>query len=295
MEGLRSFVILAGHLHFGRAAQARHLSQPALTKQIRRLEEALGGELLARGKHGTRLSAFGAGFLPKAREVVDAFDRLQEEGRQAAAGRTGRLRVGFGSYTLEIVPRLIVKLRAAEPGLEISLRDMSTAEQLAALQAEQLDVGFTRLPLPQGMRDCATLPVISGHLALVRPSRPRPARRASLDECRDQPFVILSKERSPGLYDLLLALCARHGFHPRIVQEVSELTTALALVRSGMGLSIIPDSLWSRRFTGVEMQPIREAAAVWAVGAAWRRRDSNPALRRFLELLRSEMPAARAA
>jgi DNA-binding transcriptional LysR family regulator len=293
IEELRSFVILAGHLHFGRAAQVLHVSQPALTKQIRRLEDALGGKLFERGKHGTKLSAFGARFLPGAKEVVESFDRLREDGRKAAEGRAGRLRVGFGSYTLELVPRLIVKLRAVEPGLEISLLDMSTAEQIAALQADQLDIGFTRLPLPPSARDCETIPVIAGHLALVYPSHPRRSRRLNLDDCRDQPFVILSRERSPGLYDLMLALCARHGFHPRVVQEASELTTALALVRSGMGVSIIPEALSTRRFVGVKIQPLRESAAAWTVGAVWRRRDTNPALRRFLELVRSEIGGVR--
>jgi DNA-binding transcriptional LysR family regulator len=289
IEELRSFIVLAGHLHFARASQVLHLSQPALTKQIRRLEDDLGGRLLERGKHGTKLSALGSRFLPQAKDVVSAFDRLREDARNAAAGHAGRLRIGFGSYTLKLVPRLIVKLRAGAPGIEISLRDMSTSEQLAALQAEQLDLGFARLPLPATARELESLPVISGHLALVRPLRPSRPRRVSLADCRNQPFVILSRERSPGLYELILALCAGHGFHPRIVQEVSELTTALALVRSGMGLSIIPESLSSRRFVGVKIQSLSEKAAAWSVGAVWRRHDTNPALHRFLKLLREEM------
>jgi DNA-binding transcriptional LysR family regulator len=101
--------------------------------------------------------------------------------------------------------------------------------------------------------------------------------------------VLLSKQRSPGLYDLTMKMCARHGFHPNIIQEVSEFTTALALARAGMGLSVIPDLAWSRRFGGVRIQRIPERAAGWSVGAVWRRRDTNPALRRFLELLRTEI------
>jgi len=289
IEELRSFVILAGHLHFGRAAQVLHLSQPALTKQIRRLEEALGASLLERGKHGAKLSAFGAQFLPQIEELVAAFDRLRDDARQAAAGRAGQLRIGFGTYTLELVPEMIVKLRAAAPAIEISLRDMSTSEQITALQAQQLDIGFTRLPLPAAMRDCEVLPMITGHLELIRPSHSTLPQSLKLSDCRDQPFVILSKQRSPGLYALILALCARHGFHPRIVQEVSELTTALALVRSGMGLSIIPESLSTRRFAGVKTQPLLEKAAAWSVGAVWRRRNTNPALHHFLGLLRDEI------
>jgi DNA-binding transcriptional LysR family regulator len=292
MEELRSFIVLAGHLHFGQAAQARHVSQPALTKQIRRLEEALGGKLFERGKAGTNLTAFGGRFLPRAKELVGAYDHLLADARKEAQGRGGRVRIGFGSYTLELVPRLIVKLRKVEPDIEITLRDMSTAEQIADLQSGRLDVGFTRLPLPLSLRHFAMRPVLSGHLALVLPAQELRPPVKTLDDCHDQPFVMLSKERSPGMYDLIMKLCARHGFHPQIVQEVMELTTALALVRAGMGLAIIPESSWSRRFGGVRIQAIPERAAAWAVGAVWRHQDTNPALRRFLDVLRADVSAA---
>ena len=288
IEGLRSFMVLAGHLHFGRAAQALHVSQPALTKQIHRLEETLGGRLFERGKHGTRLTVFGGRFLPHAREQVAGFDRLLASARKEAQGRGGRLRIGFGWYTLEMVPQLVVKLRQLEPDIEISLRDLSTADQIASLQSGQLDVGFTRLPLPSTARQLEFRPVLAGHLALVSP-RHGFQLPSTLDRCHDQPFVILSSERSPGLYDLVMKLCARHGFHPRIVQEVSELTTAMALVRAGMGLTIIPESSLSRRFGGVKVQTLQERLAAWTVAAVWRRGDGNPALQRFLDLLRSEV------
>jgi DNA-binding transcriptional LysR family regulator len=292
IEELRSFVILAEHLHFGRAAQARHVSQPALTKQINRLEDAVGGKLLARGKQGSKLTTLGERFLPRAKELVAAFDQLVAETRQEAEGHGGRLRIGSGSYTLDLVPQLIVKFRALEPRIEVSLRDQSTTEQLASLQQEQLDLGFMRLPLPSAARDLAVLPVMSGQLALVLPKEGSSNRAVKLSDCRDQPFVTLSKERSRGLYELTLKLCAQHGFHPRIVQEVSELPTALALVRAGMGLLIIPDCFWNPHFTGARMQLLPGRAAAWAVGAVWRRRDTNPALQRFLKLVQAEIARA---
>jgi DNA-binding transcriptional LysR family regulator len=289
IEELRSFTVLAGHLHFGRAAGALHVSQPALTKQMHRLEESLGGRLFERGRHGTTLTTFGARFVPRAKELVASFERLMANARNEAQGRGGRLNIGFGYYTYELVPKLVVKLRAREPEIEISLRDLSSAEQIAGLQNGRLDIGFARLPLPPATRALETRTVLSGHLALVMPLEGGQRADVALADCRDRPFVILSKDRSPGLYDRVLKLCAKHGFHPRIIQEVSEITTALALVGAGMGLSIIPESSWSRRFGGLRIQTIQERAASWTVGAVWRRRDSNPALRHFLDLLQSEI------
>jgi DNA-binding transcriptional LysR family regulator len=284
VEELRSFTVLAGHLHFGRAAEALHLTQPALTKQVRRLEESVGGGLFERSRHGTTLTTLGKLLMPRAKDLVAAFDQLVRNTQKDAQGRGGRLKVGFGYYTYELVPRLVVALRRQEPDIEISLRDLSSAEQIRALQSGELDLGFVRLPLPETQKLLACHPVLSGRLALALPADLR-TTITSLAACRQHPFIIISQQRSAGLYERVLKLCARHGFHPRIVQEVSEITTALALVRAGMGLSVIPEASWSRFFAGVHIQPLNDPAALWTVGAVWRRRDSNPALLRLVALL----------
>jgi DNA-binding transcriptional LysR family regulator len=286
IEELRSFSILAGHLHFGRASAALHLTQPALTKQMRRLEKALGGQLLERGKHGTALTGFGERFLPRARELVGSYDGLLASARKEAQGRGGRVRIGFGYYTYELVPRLVVKLRSLEPDIEVTLRDMSTIEQLRDLRNGELDLGFLRLPLPEEGEELQSHTVLRGQLALAMPLDRGEDGPVRLARCREKPFVLLSKQRSPGLYERVLKLCAGHGFFPRIIQEVTEITTALALVRAGMGYSIIPESSWSRLFGGVNIQALKEKAATWTVGAVWRRRDSNAALGRILGLVR---------
>ena len=131
-----------------------HLSQPALTKQIRRVEEDLGCSLFERGKHGTKLTSAGEQFLEEARSIVSGFDRLVEGGRRLARGESGRLRIGFGFHTFELVPRLIGRLRQIAPGVQISLRDMSTLEQTEALRSGRLDAGFVRSPVSKEFKRC---------------------------------------------------------------------------------------------------------------------------------------------
>jgi DNA-binding transcriptional LysR family regulator len=147
LREIRSFITLAEQLHFGRASRLLHISQPALTKQIRRLEEELGGALLARSRHGTQLSALGQQFLRGARLCVRDFDELADRTRRAARGEAGRLHIGFGFHTFELVPRLVVRLRRSVPSIELTLRDMSTVEQVEALRSGKIDIGFVRLPL----------------------------------------------------------------------------------------------------------------------------------------------------
>lgn len=281
---LRSFVVLAEHRHFGRAAQALHVSQPALTKQIRRLEEELGSSLFEREPTGARLSAVGQRWLPEAQAVITRFDQAVAFAHKSARGTVGQLRVGFGAHTLELVPKLVAKLRESAPDVQITLRDMSSAEQASALSAGQLDVGFMRMPIPDAAR-YKHVPIIEDRLALVVPVGTKLSGKRWLIEFRDTPFVSISRNRSPGFFNHVLDLCAAYGFHPRIVQEVHEFPTAIALVRAGMGVTMIPESLWTSRIPGVEMHRLEDRRAVWKVATVWRRGDTNPVLANLIRLL----------
>lgn len=315
---LRSFVVLAEQLHFGRAASILHLSQPALTKQIRKIESELGSSLFERGTQGTRLTALGFSWLPQVRETLVKFDQLVLDGQKGAQGQIGRLKIGFGFHTLDLVPPVVVKLREQSPRVEISLQDMSTREQMLALQEGRLDIGFVRMSAVSSSK-YTLLPVVKDRLTLVSASAnvtetvataaddraemktlagagaregARTAggeKRLTLADCVDRPFVMISKERSPGFYGHVLQLCASQGFHPRVVQEVTEFTTALALVRAGMGVTIIPESMWQNTFTGVSSHRIAQRDATWSVSAVWRKGDTNPVLAKFLEMLRASI------
>lgn len=287
---LRSFVVLAEHLHFGRAAQALHVSQPALTKQIRRLEEEIGGALFERSSSETRLSSVGRDWLPRVRDLLARFDATAAEARRSTRGDAGSLRIGFGFHTLTLVPALVTNLRAAAPGVEITLRDMSSAEQEKELEAGALDIGFMRMPSNK-TAGYIIRPVVEDRLALVTPAGAFPSGKLSLGRLREASWVSISRERSPGFFNHMLELCAAHGFHPRIVQEVHEFSTALGLVRAGMGVTMVPNSAWPDSMHGLDLHPLAEKQAAWKVFAVWRRDDSNPVLASLVKLL----PAAKSA
>ncbi len=283
---VRSFLTLTEQMNFGRAAAVLHLSQPALTKQIHRLEAEVGGRLFVRGRQGAQLTAVGQRFLRGARALVEDGDKLLALTRRDARGETGRLRIGFGFHTLELVPRLLVRLRRVVPAVEIELRDMSTREQIEALRTNRIDLGFVRLPVDD--KTLETLPVIEDRLMLAAGRTMNLPARFSLGECRPLPFVLISQERSPSMRQHVLRLCAKHRFHPRIVQEAPEVTTVLALVRVGLGVSLFSQSFGITRMAGVRFHLLDDAEASWSVGAAWRKNDQNPILLRVLEMLRLE-------
>lgn len=290
LREVRSFIALAERLNFGEAAKALHLSQPALTKQIHRLEEELGCRLFDRGRHGARLTGTGKVFLKGAQRVVRDCDDLISTTRSAARGETGSLRIGFGLHTLDLVPRAIVRLREAVPEVQIRLQDMSTLEQIEGLRAEKIDIGFIRAP---EQTEFAMMPVIEDRLMIGSSAALRLPRKLDIAALKDQPFVTISRERSPTFHEHVLRYCAVHGFHPRIVQEVPEVTTALALARAGLGLAFISQAFGATQFPGVQYHLLRDAAAHWHVSAAWRKGDDNPILHRFLDLIRKESRIAR--
>jgi DNA-binding transcriptional LysR family regulator len=132
-------------------------------------------------------------------------------------------------------------------------------------------------------------PVIRDRLALVSASDSHLSGNATLRDCAKEPFILISNERAPTFRRHVIALCAKFGFHPRIIQDTSEVTTSLALVRAGLGVTLIPQSFGTAHITGVRLHELNDPAASWAVSAAWRKDDTNPVLKRFLGLLRQEI------
>jgi DNA-binding transcriptional LysR family regulator len=284
---LRSFIVLAERLHFGEAARLLHLSQPALSKQIRQLEVEIGAPLFDRGRHGARLTDVGSLFAEEARRLLRQADAALEQGRRAARGEVGRLAIGFGFSTVTLVPRVISKFRLRHPGVEIELRDMSTPEQIDALRAGRIHIGFVRLPAGRGLR---RLPVLEDRLVLVLPAQAKVSYKpGDLSGSRDSPFIMLRRGLSLSLHEHIIRLCARYGFHPRVVQEANEFPTVLGLVAAGLGVALVPESQLRTQIEEITIQRIGDRAAHWQVGAAWRREKGSPLTAEFLALLKEEL------
>jgi DNA-binding transcriptional LysR family regulator len=284
---LRSFIVLAERLHFGEAARLLHLSQPALSKQIRQLEVEIGAPLFDRGRHGARLTDVGSLFAEEARRLLRQADAALEQGRRAARGEVGRLAIGFGFSTVTLVPRVISKFRLRHPWVEIELRDMSTPEQIDALRAGRIHIGFVRLPAGRGLR---RLPVLEDRLVLVLPAQAKVSYKpGDLSGSRDSPFIMLRRGLSLSLHEHIIRLCARYGFHPRVVQEANEFPTVLGLVAAGLGVALVPESQLRTQIEEITIQRIGDRAAHWQVGAAWRREKGSPLTAEFLALLKEEL------
>ncbi len=291
LSDLEAIVMLAETLHFGRAADRLHVSQPALSKRIRRLEERIGGPLLVRRYRDVRLTEAGRLLADRARHLLHESAAAVSLSQRAARGEAGLLRIGFGiASLLGLLPEVLLRFRRAYPGVQLQLRDMSTPDQVNALIGGDIDVGFVRRPISD--ERLVMRPVLDERLVAALGPRSPWEPRLGLRSVAAEPFIIIARGRSASFYDHALSVCAAAGFAPRIVQEANELFTILSLVRAGLGVSLVPRSTALMRVPGVRFRELTLPEAAWKIALAWHRdSDQVPLVRRFVEIV----SAARAA
>jgi DNA-binding transcriptional LysR family regulator len=286
LRHLRSLVVLAEELHFGRAAARLGIAQPPLSQQIQRLERLLGSRLFERTSRRVQLTDAGNAFLVEARRALLAVENAVEAARRAGRGETGELRVAFAATVMFVhLPRIIREFRTRFPGVHLDLREMPTGPQLAALRAGDIDLGFVREPRPDPDLEIVTVMREPLRIA-VNKSHPLAARATlAVRHLADEPFVLFPEELAPGLYAQVMELCRAAGFTPRVVEESRELYTSVSLVEAGVGVSILPASVEKLGWRGVRYRPIPSAAAETRIAAAWRRDRARPVLDAFMRVV----------
>ena len=284
LSELRAFLVLTNRLHFGQAAEALHVSQPALTKQMQRLEAKVAGPLLIRGYRRVTLTPAGEILRDRARSLLREAEIAEQMARLAVNGKAGLLRIGFGIASLAAgLPGILTRFRHHFPQVQVSMRDMSTPDQIAALEQGDIDVGFVRLPAERA--ELVTVPVLDEVLVAAVPRGM--SYRKGLSGLRNEPFVVISRSVSASFFDHLVETCRAAGFSPRIVQEVNELFTVLNLVQAGLGVSLVPRSASLMRVPNVRLLDTNQAEAKWRIGLAWRKLDqADPLVRNFVRLAR---------
>ena len=270
VEELHSLVVLADELHFGRASKRLFVSQPALSKQIRRLEEKVGGALFTRTRRKVEITEAGRVLLAGADKVLREDEAALNLAKEAVLGRAGTLRIGFGIASVsEILPRTILRFRKTYSQVELKMRDMSTPAQIAALVEGSIDIGIVRLPIAHTELD--SLPLFHEQLVVATSGSLSYNSRQGLAALRNQPFVFFPRATSATLHDQVLGLCRRAGFSPNIVQEANELFTILNLVRAGLGVSLVPSAARRMGVPGVRFHDLGVPEAKWRIGIAWNR------------------------
>jgi len=284
LHELRAFAAVARALSYRVAAGVLHISQPALTRKIKGLEDKLGGPLLARDRRGVALLPAGQALLDGSSRMFVELEALLLDTQRTIRGEAGTLRIGFGAATISrVLHRVVAAFRKKHPKVELVLRDMSSTAQLQALHAEELDLGFVRLPVREPrMR---SMRVTSDGVLLVVPKVPEYDHIRSLRDAAGAPFILIAADQSRSFHDHSQALCAAAGFHPRVVQYAHEFFTMVNLSGVGLGVSMVARS--ARLASLANVRWVEVANSEWQIGLAWRRNEPSPLVASFVDIVRS--------
>ncbi len=238
LKQLRYFEALARHEHFGHAAEASAISQPALSVQIRELEATLGVTLFERGPRQVRLTPFGMQFEGRAREILRKVDELGDLARLSQGGLSGRLRIGvIPTIAPYLVPAVIRSLTQTWPALDIHIRETTTPRLIEELEEGRIDCAIVALPVSEPALNEVTL--FTESFVLVRHQdeayRPMPDR----DRLREMRLLLL--EEGHCFRDQALSFCDLPGGRTRYGLDASSLSTLVQMVGAGIGVTLLPE------------------------------------------------------
>ncbi|WIM94993.1 LysR substrate-binding domain-containing protein [Actinoplanes oblitus] len=286
LDRLRSFRVLAEELHFTRAAARLHLTQPALSQQVRALERQLGAELVRRDARGCTLTEVGRIVAAEAQRLLAEVDAGAARIRAAAGGFDGRLRLAYTrSARGGRVDALIARFRERYPQVEIVAETAWTAPNVAGLLAGRYDAAFVRPPIEEPSLTCRH--VDSEELLLAVPQRHRLAacRRVQRSDIVEEPAVMWPRDNGPGMYDRIIAQVWPHGGF-RLAHHEPDDEQLLRAVAGGTVIAAVPAGR-ARALTMPGVRLRRFAAPVPTVDTAlaYQTNSTNPAVHRLAALL----------
>ncbi|ACI59506.1 transcriptional regulator, LysR family (plasmid) [Rhizobium leguminosarum bv. trifolii WSM2304] len=243
---IRYFLAAAEELHFTRAAQRLNVAQPALSQQIKQLEDELGAQLFHRLTRGVELTDAGQAFRPYAQTALMSAEQGMSAAQRAAKGELGQLRIGFTSSASfnPIVTSSIGRFRDAYPDIDLELQEQVTTVLLQSLRDGRLQLAFAR-PADDEIEGLRSTPLPDEELWAALPINHRFAekRHVDLGQLSAERFIVYPRTNGRHLYDAIIAACGKAGFSPRIVQEAPQLASTINLVASGVGIALVPASM----------------------------------------------------
>ncbi len=271
LRKLRYFDALARTGHFGRAAEACAVSQPALSVQIRELEEMLAAPLFERGPRHLRLTRFGQEFLARSRDILRAVDDLEQLARTTQTRLVGQLRIGIiPTIAPYLLPRLIPDLAAKYPEVDLRFRETQTSTLLAELEDGRIDMAILALPI--GHPSFAELALFDEEFVLVRPAKDAGKPTPDRQKLREMRLLLL--EEGHCFRDQALSFCNLSGpAAPLEMLEGSALATLVQMVGAGIGVTLVPEMAVAVETKSAPVAVTRFAAPrpTRTIGMIWRK------------------------
>ncbi|ACC74021.1 LysR family transcriptional regulator [Paraburkholderia phymatum] len=285
LRHLHYLVTLGETLHFGRAAERLHISQPPLSRQIALLEEELGVGLFDRTSRTVKLTAAGEGFLQDAKEILASVERAKRNAISANLGHRGSLSLGFMfAAAFSIAPAILRAYTTEYPEVHLHVGEAVPSLLIQDLRESRLDVG---LMYPPGeMAGMETLTVFEEPLVAALPlNHPLSGSDDPIDavDLKDEQFLITRREASPYFHDTIINHCKTEGFVPKTFLETNYQHTLITFVGQGLGVALVHRSMQTSLPTNVKFRPLRNPPTV-KLNATWNSRNRNPCTDTFVQL-----------
>jgi len=286
LRHLRYFAAVARELNFSRAAQQLHIAQPPLSRQIRQLEDELGAELFDRSARPLRLTPAGQFFQGQAAQLLERLTEVRAATLRIARGRRVWFSIGFVPSTLYgVLPEVIRRFRAAQPSVEVGLSELTTVQQLEALKAGRIDVGFGRLRFDDA--SIAGEVVTEEAVIAALPAGHRLARhkRLSLAKLSAEALLLYPAKPRPSYADQVLEMFQSRGLQPVVALEANEMQTAIGLVVAGIGYALVPRSVQGLHREGVVYLPLSDPGVTSPVIMNCRAGDASELVAEFRQMV----------
>jgi DNA-binding transcriptional LysR family regulator len=290
LRHMRYFIAVADELHFTRAAEKLRIAQPALSKQIRDLEDEVGATLLNRSGRSISLSDAGRVFYERASLALQAAESALVETRRAQRGETGKIAIGFFEQSgYMLLPPILRAYRQSFPDVDVQLRWLSVTAQCDALRRGDTDAAFFRSIANLGPIDgLDKLSAIKLHrekfvLAIPEAHPWRERETVKIAECANESFVGYTEAFAPDFHAMVMRLCALNGFSPRLSLEVGQSYTLLGLVSAGTGIAFVPASAQKMKFEGVLFKRLDDELPEIEIYLAWRAQQPSALLAAFID------------
>ena len=268
LRRIRHFVVLAETLNFRRAAERLNMSQPPLSVSIQKLEAEVGTKLFLRSPSGVTLTPSGRAALSEAKRLLFHATQFAQLSRDAHDGTAGTLHIGFvGSATFGMLQKIVPLFRAAQPAVELVLREATSVGIMQALEDRTLDVGLVRTPLLRAS-SATSVALERDHYIAALPRGHALTSRANLKlaELAGEQFVMYAPTFAAGLHASAMLACQQAGFVPRVAQEAIQIQTVLALVESGLGVALVPSVMRRYGGHGIVYRDLEDMPAEAAIG-----------------------------
>lgn len=293
IKTLRSFISVAENKSFSAAARELHTVQPAISRHIAQLEEALGVSLFSRNSREVAITSAGKQLLRDGQLILAQIDTAKTNAQRAEKGEIGTLKIAhMPSACLPFMAGLVSQYISRYPGVHVNLYEMTVTQQLEAFKNDRIDIGFSR-PMPASIQDdFISHDIYNDRLVVVvNEQHPLADREAvALSELQQENFIIFNREEAVGLFDDTLGLCNDAGFSPNIISQPRHMQTLLTEVASGLGIGIGPYCIRKQHSAGCHFLTIEQVDKIIPLQLHFKRQNHDATVKPFVDIALASRP-----